>query len=246
MVLPLRHVPKPCLERCQANQDGYKQRLRQFWQQRAPTYDKGNSFHPPLCEQLVALASLSAAARVLDVATGTGTVAFAAARVLGSTASITAVDISEPMLAQVRLRRIRKCLTWLDCEKVDGWLPTLQAREKAREAGLTNMDLLCQDIETATFSSQSFDHILCSNGMAYLQRPAATLQLFHSWLSPGGSLCFNNPLVNLTCLSQCPCLRTSHVARQACIEATWPGAWHPVAQLLHPLTKLRLSVVRCQ
>ena len=70
----------------------------------------------------------------------------------------------------------------------------LQAKEKAREAGIS-MECLVHDIETATFPEGSFDRILCSNGMAYLQRPQATLQKFHSWLSPGSKLCFNNPLV---------------------------------------------------
>ena len=41
----------------------------------------------------------------------------------------------------------------------------------------------------------AFGCILCSNGMAYLQHPEATLRNFHAWLHEGGILCFNNPLV---------------------------------------------------
>lgn len=72
----------------------------------------------------------------------------------------------------------------------------MQAKEKAREAGIS-IECLVHDIETASFPEGSFDRILCSNGMAYLQQPQATLQKFHSWLSLGGKLCFNNPLVCL-------------------------------------------------
>lgn len=63
--------------------DGYKSRVRQMWSKRASSYDIRNDFHPPLCEQLVALADLRPrVTRVLDVASGTGSVALSAAQVL--------------------------------------------------------------------------------------------------------------------------------------------------------------------
>ena len=74
------------------------------------------------------------------------------------------------------------------------WRHAMQAKEKACDAGIS-MNFLVQDVETASFADGSFDCILCSNGMAYLQDPQATLQRFHSWLSPGSMLCFNNPKV---------------------------------------------------
>ena len=82
--------------------DGYKQRLEQMWRSRAPKYDFQNDFHPPLCEQLVSLADLGpSTTKVLDVASGTGFVALAAARALGPDGVVVANDISEPMLTQV-------------------------------------------------------------------------------------------------------------------------------------------------
>ena len=57
------------------------------------------------------------------------------------------------------------------------------------------MEYFVQDVETASFPNNAFDCILCSNGMAYLQHPQATLQRFRSWLCPGGKLAFNSPLV---------------------------------------------------
>ena len=84
--------------------DGYKSRVRQMWGKRAPSYDIRNDFHPPLCEQLVALADLRpGGTRVLDVASGTGSVALSAAQVLGPECIITALDVSDAMLAKARL-----------------------------------------------------------------------------------------------------------------------------------------------
>ncbi|CAK0774488.1 hypothetical protein CVIRNUC_004173 [Coccomyxa viridis] len=148
---------------------GYKDRVRQMWHKRAPEYDFQNDFHPQLCEQLVAIAHIKPGKlNLLDVATGTGTVALLAAQGLGPEGAVTAVDVSEAMLAK--------------------------ATEKARAAKL-HINCIAQDIEMASFPTGSFDYILCSNGMAYLQHPEATLRKFHSWLREGGKLCFNNPLV---------------------------------------------------
>ena len=81
--------------------DDYKARVKQMWSKRAPQYDFKNDFHPPLCEQLVSLADLvGQSLRVLDVATGTGTVAMSAACALGPSGTVTAVDVSEAMLTQ--------------------------------------------------------------------------------------------------------------------------------------------------
>ena len=81
--------------------DDYKSRVKQMWSKRAPQYDFKNDFHPPLCEQLVSLADIKGqAARVLDVATGTGTVAVSAACALGPSGTVTAIDVSQEMLTQ--------------------------------------------------------------------------------------------------------------------------------------------------
>ena len=81
--------------------DDYKARVKQMFSKRAPQYDFKNDFHPPLCEQLVFLADLKGRSlRVLDVATGTGTVAMSAACALGPSGTVTAVDVSQEMLTQ--------------------------------------------------------------------------------------------------------------------------------------------------
>ena len=83
--------------------DGYKARVKEMWRTKAPQYDFKNDFHPPLCEQLVSLADLvGKSLTVLDVATGTGTVAISTARALSPSGTVTAVDLSEAMLTQAR------------------------------------------------------------------------------------------------------------------------------------------------
>lgn len=55
-----------------ATDAAYKERVRDMWAKRGATYDAGDTLHPALCEQLVALAGIHPGAAVLDVATGTG------------------------------------------------------------------------------------------------------------------------------------------------------------------------------
>ena len=81
--------------------DGYKDRVKNFWQGRGEGYDVNNNFHPPLCVYLVHLAGISPGSAVLDVATGTGSVAFAAADVVGPSGRVLGVDITDAMLTQV-------------------------------------------------------------------------------------------------------------------------------------------------
>ena len=67
------------------NAEGYKQRLIEVFQQRSITYDENNTLHPPLCAELLRLADLRKGDTILDVATGTGLIALAAAQTVGPT-----------------------------------------------------------------------------------------------------------------------------------------------------------------
>ena len=102
---PNRHLSMPCkaeIDERILDPDGYKDRVRQMWHKRASDYDFQNDFHPQLCEQLVATAHIKPGSfNLLDVASGTGTVALSAARALGSEGVVTAVDVSTAMLAKV-------------------------------------------------------------------------------------------------------------------------------------------------
>lgn len=80
--------------------DTYKQRVVKQFDAREE-YERGNSFHPALAKRLVDLALPKQGERVLDVASGTGLVAFEAAKYVGETGLVFGVDISSGMLKQV-------------------------------------------------------------------------------------------------------------------------------------------------
>ena len=110
----------------------YKQRVKDMWQARAPTYDLHNTFHPKIVGMLLkvcslaprlcsiftsmraltgdeTLPSLMQAANctrgesVLDIGTGTGFAALQAAQLVGRTGRVVAVDICAAMLEQVSI-----------------------------------------------------------------------------------------------------------------------------------------------
>ena len=83
--------------------EGYKQRIRRMWNRRGADYDRSDSFHSQLAQQLVKRAVLKPGQTVLDIASGTGMVALEAAGCVGAHGKVTALDILESMLAQVRM-----------------------------------------------------------------------------------------------------------------------------------------------
>lgn len=48
------------------------------------------------------------------------------------------------------------------------------AKQGASAGGSASMEFMLQDVEAAHFGDASFDFVLCSNGMAYLQVGALT------------------------------------------------------------------------
>lgn len=60
--------------------DTDKERVKQLFQQRAGSYDKGNTLHPPMAEHLLSIAAIQPGERCLDLATGTGLVRSGAPR----------------------------------------------------------------------------------------------------------------------------------------------------------------------
>ena len=82
----------------------YKRRVVEQFEARL-SYEKNNDFHPKLASQLVELAKPFPGARVLDVATGTGLVAFQAARQMQNQGYVLGLDLSSGMLAQASSSR---------------------------------------------------------------------------------------------------------------------------------------------
>lgn len=111
-------------------------------------------FIPPLLQA----ARLRAGQRVLDVATGTGIAAQAAAEIVGPSGQVVATDISAPILDQAR----------------------------GRLAGLPNVSFAIEDGAALSFPEGSFDAVLCGMGLMLIPDPARGLSEFHRVLRPGG------------------------------------------------------------
>ena len=107
----------------------YKQQVTDFFDGRT-NYD--NDFTYRRAIPLVELSQLQKGQTVLDVATGTGIVAIAAAHILGTEGKVVGVDISPGMLSQ--------------------------ARRKIEAAGLQNIEVIEADADYRNFGDQSFDH----------------------------------------------------------------------------------------
>lgn len=116
----------------------------------------------PVSQRMIELAHIHARQRVLDVATGIGEPALTAARVVGPAGHVTATDIAPGMLEI--------------------------ARERAEEAGLTNVEFVETDAETIDFPEGSFDAVLCRFGLMFLPNVAASLQSMRRALGDGGHL----------------------------------------------------------
>ena len=111
---------------------------KRFWDRFAPRYDRFMSRFAGVYAQLVERIQpkLDSTDRVLEVATGTGLIAL---EISTRVSSVTAVDISEPMIHV--------------------------ARGKARSANIGNVDFQVQDACALSFDDQQFDVCLVVNAL---------------------------------------------------------------------------------
>lgn len=133
----------------------------------APGYDHPSlRFFPFVADHLVQTVGIRPGAKVLDLATGTGAVALAAAQRVGPGGRVTAVDLSEAMLARQQARIARR--------------------------GIDNVELQVMDAAAAEFRSGYFDFALCSFGLFMLEDMEAALRQWLRVLRPGGMLAFTS------------------------------------------------------
>jgi ubiquinone/menaquinone biosynthesis C-methylase UbiE len=102
-------------------------------------------------------AGVRAGSQVLDVATGTGDAAIAAADLVGTTGRVVAVDVSAPML-----------------------------REARAKAGARRIEFAVADAQRLPYSDGSFDAIVCLFGLMFVPDPVAMLVGVRRALRPGG------------------------------------------------------------
>lgn len=142
--------------------DEYKQRVIADFNSRS-NYD--NDFRYRSATPLVQLAQLQSGQKILDVATGTGIVAIAAAQIVGNKGKVIGVDISRGML--------------------------IQAQQKIEAASLQNIELIEADADYLNFSDNSFDVIFCSSAIPWFSNIPNVLRLWYRFLKKDGLVAFS-------------------------------------------------------
>lgn len=146
--------------------NNYKQEVADFYDHRSPTYDDSR-WHVQICHRLLAYLQVGAGQTILDIGTGTGHIAIAAAQIVGEYGQVTGIDISAGMLEK--------------------------AQSKVDALGLNNVELQLADAESLDYQSNHFDHILCANTFPWMKDKEATLSLWHQFLKPGGRIGVHTP-----------------------------------------------------
>ena len=145
--------------------DQYKAGQRQQWDSVADGWRKWwptlEGFSQHVSDRIVELAHIGAGQTVLDVATGIGEPALTAAKVVGASGKVVATDISDGML------------------KI--------ARERAAEAGLSNVEFQNVDGGGLDLQEATFDAAFCRWGLMFMPDIKAAVQKIHRALKPGGT-----------------------------------------------------------
>ena len=131
----------------------------------ASHYDNPSMRFFPFCaDRLISHLRPAPDAKILDVATGTGAVALAAAQALGPHGRVQAIDLAENMLNK--------------------------AMANFQQAGMSNIDFHVMDAESLEFKSRYFDYVICSFGIFFLPDMQAGLTSWRQVLKPGGRVMF--------------------------------------------------------
>jgi SAM-dependent methyltransferase len=115
-----------------------------------------------LHDELVARASLVPGEHVLDVACGSGLVAFRAAEAVGPYGKVVGIDVSGHMLDA--------------------------ARRRAEERRVRNASFERMDAEDLQLPDASFNVVLCALGLMYMPEPEQALREMRRVLRPGGRM----------------------------------------------------------
>jgi len=142
----------------------YHKTITDSYDKRSANYDS-SQWHRQVAMTTVEFCLPEKNQKVLDVATGTGTIAFYCADKVGVSGHVIGVDISQGML--------NKC------------------KEKLAASGLKNLEFQIGDGENLNFAPDSFDRIYCSNAIFWMSHTLATLRHWYELLKPGGYIGFN-------------------------------------------------------
>jgi SAM-dependent methyltransferase len=129
----------------------------------AADYDsEAQSFFPRFGQLTVERLALVPAARVLDVACGTGNSVLPAANAVGASGSVLGVDLTQQMLDI--------------------------ARTRTDAAGFTNVELVCADMRDLDLAPRSFDAVVSVFGIFFVPDMAGLLAHLWELVAPGGQL----------------------------------------------------------
>lgn len=136
---------------------------RYGWDLAAPDYEL--LWHAQLAcvhDKLIAHASLAAGECVLDVACGSGLVAFRAAGLVGAHGHVVGVDLSGRMVDT--------------------------ATQRAEQCHVQNIRFKRMDAEKLDLPDASFDVVLCALGLMYMPDPEQAIREMRRVLRPGGRM----------------------------------------------------------
>ena len=122
-------------------------------------------FFPFCADRMIRHLNPAPAAKLLDVATGTGAVALAASQAVGQQGRVMAIDLAEAMLERLQ--------------------------EKISKFGIQNIDLHVMDAGTLEFRRDYFDYVVSSFGIFFLPDMLAALREWVRVLKPGGRAMFS-------------------------------------------------------
>ncbi|RUP51255.1 S-adenosyl-L-methionine-dependent methyltransferase [Jimgerdemannia flammicorona] len=135
----------------------------------ADNYDARTGFHARHAARIVELCAdaVKPGHHVIDIATGTGFTALAAAPLVGATGEVIGVDISPNMLTK--------------------------AKENAAKAGYAEprLQFRLENAERLPYADETFDVGFCSSAIPYFLDIPGSLRSFRRILKPGGLLAFS-------------------------------------------------------
>jgi len=142
----------------------YHRHITDTYDERSGNHDK-SEWHRKTALKLVEELPPRSGDSVLDIGTGTGTIAFHAASLVEPNGKVIGVDLSKGMLAE--------------------------ANKKLAASGLNNLVFMLADAEHLGFYDNSFDRIYCASAFFCILEPLATLRHWFNLLKPGGGLGFH-------------------------------------------------------
>jgi ubiquinone/menaquinone biosynthesis C-methylase UbiE len=147
------------------SEDELRHHARMEWDAAAPGWKKYGKdmlrWMAPVSDQLIRSTGITFGQTVLDVATGTGQPALTIAKIVGPNGKVIGVDLSLEMLEV--------------------------AKEEAAYQGLTNAVFqVVKDENLSMFPDNTFDSVVCRNGLMFMPDPVKALKAFLRVLKPGG------------------------------------------------------------